>query len=50
MRAFTCPACRHLVIFESTDCLHCGARLGFDWDARDVRSLAPGSLHARTAT
>jgi hypothetical protein len=22
MRAFTCPVCRHLVTFESTECLH----------------------------
>ena len=46
MRAFTCPVCRHLVIFESTGCLHCGARLGFDWDAREIRSLAPGAACA----
>jgi hypothetical protein len=50
MRAFTCPACRHLVIFESTDCLHCGARLGFDWDAREIRSLAPGAACANRDT
>ncbi len=36
MRAFTCPVCRHLVTFESTDCLHCGTRLAFDWDAREI--------------
>jgi hypothetical protein len=36
MRAFTCPVCRHLVTFESTDCLHCGTALGFDWDARAI--------------
>ncbi len=36
MRAFTCPVCRHLVTFESTECLHCGATLVFDWDAREI--------------
>ena len=36
MRAFTCPVCLHLVTFESTDCLHCGTALAFDWEARDI--------------
>jgi hypothetical protein len=36
MRAFTCPVCRHLVTFESTECLHCSTALGFDWDARTI--------------
>jgi hypothetical protein len=39
MRAFTCPVCRHLVTFESTECLHCGAALGFDWDTRAMRQV-----------
>jgi hypothetical protein len=43
MRAFTCPVCRHLVTFESTDCLHCGTALGFDWDAREIAPLAPAA-------
>jgi hypothetical protein len=40
MRAFTCPVCRHLVTFESTECLHCGTALAFDWDAREIVRLA----------
>jgi hypothetical protein len=36
MRAFTCPVCRHLVTFESTQCLQCGTALGFDWEARTL--------------
>jgi hypothetical protein len=39
MRAFTCPVCRHLVTFESTECLHCGTALGFDWAAREMQPL-----------
>ena len=39
MRAFTCPVCRHLVTFESTECLHCGTGLAFDWDAREIVRL-----------
>ncbi len=42
MRAFTCPVCRHLVTFESTECLHCGSALAFDWDAREIVRLAGG--------
>ena len=42
MRAFVCPVCRHLVTFDSTDCLHCGTALGFDWDERTMRGLAAG--------
>ena len=40
MRAFTCPVCRHLVTFESTECLHCRSALAFDWDAREIVRLA----------
>ncbi len=39
MRAFTCPVCRHLVTFESTDCLHCGTALAFEWGARKLVAL-----------
>jgi len=39
MRAFTCPVCRHLVTFESTECLHCGTALAFDWAAREPAPL-----------
>jgi hypothetical protein len=40
MRAFTCPDCGHLVVFESLECLHSQTPLGFDWDRRAMRSLA----------
>ena len=43
MRAFTCPDCGHLVVFESLECLHSQTALGFDWDARDVRRLSDGA-------
>ena len=39
MRAFTCPVCRHLVVFESLSCLHCGTLLGFDWGVREIVRL-----------
>jgi hypothetical protein len=45
MRAFTCPVCRHLVTFDSTECLHCGTALGFDWAARTI--VAGGSCANR---
>jgi hypothetical protein len=31
--------CRHLVTFESTECLHCATALVFDWDARELAEL-----------
>src|SRR3954453_22856095 len=40
MRAFTCPVCRHLVTFESMECLHCATALAFDWEAREIVPLA----------
>ena len=43
MRAFTCPDCGHLVVFESLECLHSQTPLGFDWDERDMRRLADAS-------
>ena len=43
MRAFTCPDCGHLVVFESLECLHSRTPLAFDWDARDMRRLSDGA-------
>ena len=43
MRAFTCPDCRHLVIFENLDCLESGTPLGFDWAAREITALREGT-------
>ena len=40
MRAFACGRCGLLVTFESTDCLRCGAALGFAWPARELRTFA----------
>ncbi len=42
MRAFTCPVCRHLVVFESTQCLNCATLLAFDWNARTIDRLGYG--------
>jgi hypothetical protein len=39
MRAFSCPICGRLVIFESLHCLHCGHELGFDWEPRQIVAL-----------
>jgi hypothetical protein len=39
MRAFSCPICGRLVIFESLHCLHCGHELGFDWGPRQIVAL-----------
>jgi hypothetical protein len=42
MRAFTCPDCRHLVVFENLVCLHSETLLGFDWHAREFARLSAG--------
>jgi len=39
MRAYECDVCRHLVFFENTSCLTCGAMLGFVPDRRAVVAL-----------
>jgi hypothetical protein len=42
MRAFTCPDCRHLVLFESPECLNSHTILGFDWKSREIVALPDG--------
>ncbi len=42
MRSFSCPACRQLLFFENTSCLHCGTELGYNPDTRQLVALAPG--------
>jgi hypothetical protein len=39
MRAFTCPDCQWLVVFESLHCLHSGTELAFDWTTREIVAL-----------
>ena len=39
MRAFTCPDCQHLVLFESLECLNSKTILGFDWNSREIVAL-----------
>ena len=41
MRAFTCPDCQHLVLFESLECLNSATVLGFDWGEREIVALPP---------
>jgi zinc-ribbon domain len=43
MCAFGCPACRHLVTFESVERRQCGSSLGFEWDARAIDASTPGT-------
>jgi hypothetical protein len=43
MRAFTCPDCRRLVVFESLECLHSSTVLGFDWRTREMATLNDGA-------
>ncbi len=38
MRSWTCEVCGQLVFFENTTCLRCHSALGFDWDARELRT------------
>ena len=42
MRAFTCPDCRHLVVFENLVCLNSQTALGFDWQVREFAPLSAG--------
>ncbi|HET9257099.1 MAG TPA: putative zinc-binding metallopeptidase, partial [Pseudonocardiaceae bacterium] len=42
MRSFDCPRCDQLVFFENTECLRCGAELGFDAGQRSI-VLADGA-------
>jgi hypothetical protein len=49
MRAFTCPDCRHLVVFESLDCLYSETELGFDWAQREIVALRDGTACANRA-
>lgn len=39
MRTFACQNCGQLVFFENTNCLNCGAALGFEWDERELLTL-----------
>jgi len=45
MRAFACPTCRRLVIFESARCLHCATELAFDHVTREIVALGGDSEH-----
>ncbi|MGD0198947.1 MAG: putative zinc-binding metallopeptidase [Solirubrobacteraceae bacterium] len=49
MRAFTCPECRHLVVFESLECLFSDTTLAFDWRTREIVSLGAGVACANRA-
>ncbi len=39
MRTFACARCDQLVFFENTECLNCGAGLGFRWQDRELVTL-----------
>src|SRR5665213_2614168 len=39
MLAFACPTCERLVTFESTACLNCGSKLGYDPATRTIETL-----------
>ena len=39
MRTFACARCDQLVFFENTECLNCGAGLGFRWADRELVTL-----------
>ncbi len=39
MRTFACASCDQLVFFENTECLNCGAGLGFRWADRELVTL-----------
>ena len=41
MRAFACPTCGRLVVFESDRCLNCATELVYDPSERDIAALGP---------
>ena len=41
MRAFACPTCGRLVVFESERCLNCATELGYDPATREIAALGP---------
>lgn len=41
MRTFTCDHCGHLVFFENTTCVHCGATLAFVPETMRMAALKP---------
>ena len=41
MRSFSCDHCHHLVFFENSQCLHCGAQLAFVPERMAVTALQP---------
>jgi hypothetical protein len=40
VKIFLCPSCAHVVYFESVQCTHCGARLGFSPERGTMAALA----------
>jgi hypothetical protein len=39
VRAFTCPDCRRLVVFENLECFWSQTPLAFDWTTREITAL-----------
>jgi hypothetical protein len=46
VKIFLCPACQHVVYFESVRCMNCGTQLGFSPDRRTMAALTPASDRA----
>lgn len=44
MRTFTCDHCGHLVFFENTTCVHCGAELAFVPEWMRMAALTPSAM------
>ena len=47
MRAFTCPTCDLLVLFENFECVRCGSDLGFDPDSGEIIAGPFGTADSR---
>jgi hypothetical protein len=45
MRSFDCPRCSQLLFFENSECLRCGAPVGFSPDAFEMADLETGRHH-----
>jgi hypothetical protein len=49
MRPFACPHCRHLVTFESTQCVNCATEVGYDPRTRNVERAEARCVNAEIA-
>ncbi len=50
MKTFHCDACDHVLFFENTSCVGCGAAVGFAPDVFEMRRFGEGTAIAPAPT